>query len=315
MRNVYVFGGANIDIIGRSDSKIQFHDSNIGKVIQTYGGVGRNIAENIARYGANVHFVSVFGNDEKGRNCIQYCEDLGMDMQDCILVEGETTSCYLAVLDETGDMILAINDMDVLRFMTIEHISKVLKKINKEDLLVLDTNLDQEILDYILTQAPCDIYVDPISCKKAEKIRHHLASIHTLKPNIYEASSLSGIEYQGMESVDQMGEYFLSKGIKEIFISLGKEGAKVFTQDRVISCKCENVAVVNATGAGDAFMGGIVIGKVLHYDLMETIQFASAASVCTIETGASVCKNLTLDLVNERKKNLQFEIQEEIRCI
>lgn len=311
MREVYIIGGANIDIIGRSDSKIIQFDSNIGKVIQSYGGVGRNIAENIARFGFNVHFISVFGDDYNGRNCIKYCEEIGMDMSDCLIVENERTSTYLAVLDETGDMTLAINDMDILRFLNVDLLSRVFKKINKEDLLVIDTNLDKNIIEWMMKSAPCEIYVDPISCKKAKKLKDFLPYIHTFKPNIYEASELSEIPYTDEESVNKMGEYFLSQGIKEIFISMGKEGVKGFSKDYNVSCATEAIDVANATGAGDAFMGAICVASLLNYDFIEKIKFAQSASVCTIESDASVCPRLSIEYVNERKNNLKYIIKEE----
>lgn len=314
MKKVIVFGGANIDIIGRSDSKLISYDSNIGKVIQTFGGVGRNIAENIVRYGIDVHFVSVLGNDINGHNCIKYCQDLGMNMDDCMIIEGENTSTYLAVLDDSGDMHVAINDMDILRFMNVDHISKVLSKVNKEDLIVLDTNLDQEIIDYILDYAPCPIYVDPISCNKCSKIKNKLNKIHVLKPNIFEASSLTNVEYNGIDSVKRMGQQLIEQGVDEVCISLGSEGSMYFSKEKWFRVKSDVVEVANATGAGDAFMGAMVASDVLEYDLERKLKFASSASICTIETGASVCRELSIDFVSERMDNIKFKIKEEELC-
>lgn len=314
-KEVYVIGGANIDIVGRVDRKIVPHDSNIGKVIQTYGGVGRNIAENVARYGLNVHFVSVFGDDYNGQRCISYCESLGMDMSDCLIIPGERTSSYLAVLDETGDMNVAINDMDILRFLNRDHLRKVFKKIKKEDLLIIDTNLDRDLIEFMLKQSPCDVYVDPISCGKARKLEGLFSYVHTFKPNVYEASELTGIQYKDLESVRQMGNYFLEQGVKEIFISMGKEGVIGFTGDYAINCATEKIDVANATGAGDAFMGAVVVASVLDYDFKQKVMFAQSASVCTIESDASVCEKLSVDFVNQRKENLKFIVKEKKGCI
>lgn len=310
MREVYVIGGANIDIIGRSDQKIIPNDSNIGKVIQSFGGVGRNIAENIARFNINVHFVSVFGDDVNGHNCIKYCEECGMDMSDCLIIQGERSSSYLAVLDETGDMQVAINDMDILRYLTAEHLTEVFKKIKKDDLIVVDTNLDKNLIEWIFEKAPCEIYVDPISCEKAKKLESVLHKIHTFKPNIYEASELSGIHYTDDESVNQMGQYFLEKGIDEIFISMGKQGVIGFTKNQTVSCVSESVEVSNVTGAGDAFMGAMVVGGLLNLEFLEKIKFATSASVCTIECDSSVCPRLSVDYVNRRKEKLHFIVKE-----
>ena len=315
MREAYIIGGANIDIIGRSDHSLIPFDSNIGKVVQSYGGVGRNIAENAARLGVKVHFVSIFGNDYNGLNCIRYCEECGMDMSDCRIVENERTSTYLAVLDETGDMSIAINDMDILRFLDREHIDKVFKKIKKDDILVIDTNLDKELITYMMKHAPCDIFVDPISSEKVQKLEGLLSYIHTFKPNVYEAERLSGIRYDGEDSVDDMGKYFLSCGIDEIYISLGKEGVKAYTKDCAVLCSTEEIAVANATGAGDSFMGGIIAATLMDYSFMDKIKFAQSCSVVTIESDQSVCRRLSLEMVNQRKEKLKFNVKEKKICI
>lgn len=310
MREVYVIGGANIDIIGRSYTKLNPYDSNVGSVIQSFGGVGRNIAENIARLGYCVHFISAFGKDTNGLSCIRYCEDIGMDMKDCLVIENEHTSSYLAVLDETGDMQVGINDMKILNYLNREHIDKVFQKIHQEDILILDTNLDKDLIAYMLEKAPCDVYVDPISCEKVMKLEGMLDKIHTFKPNIYEAERLSNISYNGMESVDAMGNYFLKQGIDEVFISLGKDGVKGFSKEGSIYCSCEPLRVVNATGAGDAFMAAISVASMMGYSLKDKVMFAQSASICTIQSEESVCAQLSVDFVNQLKNQLNFKVKE-----
>lgn len=315
MREVYIIGGANIDIIGRSDHTLLPFDSNIGKVIQSFGGVGRNIAENAARLGACVHFVSVVGDDDNGQACLRYCEACGIDISECLIVKQERTSTYLAVLDEMGDMRVAINDMDILRFLDQQHIDHVLKKVKKDDILVLDTNLDQKLIVHMMEKAPCDVFVDPISCKKAEKLEGLLKHIHVFKPNVYEAEHLSGIHYDSEASVDQMGAYFLDQGIDEVYISLGQDGVKGFTKNHTVYCCTKDAVVSNATGAGDAFMGGLIVADLLHYSFLEKIKFAQSCSICTIETDESVCGVLSVDYVQKRKENLVFKIKEKKTCI
>ncbi|MGN1344824.1 MAG: PfkB family carbohydrate kinase, partial [Traorella sp.] len=115
--------------------------------------------------------------------------------------------------------------------------------------------------------------------------------------------------------VDDACVIFLSCGVKEIIISLGKDGSIGFTSKSCIRCQCEDLMVVNATGAGDAFMGAYVYSSLLGFDLENKMKFSSAASVCTIEHEASVCDKLSFDFINQRMKQLEFDIKEEKRCI
>ena len=72
MTRIYVVGGANIDIQGYSNKPLMFQDSNVGKVSYSYGGVARNIAENLALLNDDVCFVSAIGQDMFGSTMYQY---------------------------------------------------------------------------------------------------------------------------------------------------------------------------------------------------------------------------------------------------
>ncbi|EPZ53306.1 pfkB carbohydrate kinase family protein [[Clostridium] sordellii ATCC 9714] len=62
-----VFGVSIFDIIGFTNNNYRCNDSNPGKVKTSFGGVCRNIAENMARVGVNTKFISILGDDETGR--------------------------------------------------------------------------------------------------------------------------------------------------------------------------------------------------------------------------------------------------------
>lgn len=311
MKNFYIIGGANIDIMGKTDTILISHDSNIGKVTRSFGGVGRNIAENIARYGVPTHMVSAVGDDFDGHNLIRYCEEAGMDMSDTLVVKNATTSTYLAVLDHEGDMMVAINDMGVLNSITQEHMDQVFQKISKEDLLVVDTNLDKKMLEWILTHAPCPIFVDPISCNKAVKLRGLLKYIHTLKPNIFEAETLSGLKVETEADLIKMGQFFLDEGVKEVFISLASEGVFAMNEQEHYHIKAKSVQLVNATGAGDASMGAICVSEALNMNLKEKILFSQTASILTLQSPESVCPDLSLKRVQDSISTIDFITVEE----
>jgi len=69
---ILVFGVSIYDIIGFTNRNFKPHDSNPGKVRVSFGGVCRNIAENLARVGVNTKFISVVGDDEKGRSLLEH---------------------------------------------------------------------------------------------------------------------------------------------------------------------------------------------------------------------------------------------------
>ncbi len=311
MQDFYIIGGANIDIMGKTDTILISHDSNIGKVTRSFGGVGRNIAENIARYGVPTHMVSAVGNDYDGHALIEYCKKAHMDMSDTIVVDDEATSTYLAVLDHEGDMMVAINDMAVLNHLTKEHIERVFSKIHPDDLLVVDTNLERSMMEWIMKNAPCKIFVDPISCNKAVKLRGLLQYVHTLKPNIYEAETLSGMKIENEADLKRCAQFFLDEGVKEVFISMAGEGVFAMNDQECLHIKPQHVQLVNATGAGDAFMGALCVTSSAQMNLKEKVLFSQTASIMTLESQESVCPDLSFSEVQRRIATIDFITVEE----
>ena len=311
MQDFYIIGGANIDIMGKTDTILISHDSNIGKVTRSFGGVGRNIAENIARYGVPTHMVSAVGNDYDGHALIEYCKKAHMDMSDTFVVDDEATSTYLAVLDHEGDMMVAINDMAVLNHLTKEHIERVFSKIHPDDLLVVDTNLERSMMEWIMKNAPCKIFVDPISCNKAVKLRGLLQYVHTLKPNIYEAETLSGMKIENEADLKRCAQFFLDEGVKEVFISMAGEGVFAMNDQECLHIKPQHVQLVNATGAGDAFMGALCVTSSAQMNLKEKVLFSQTASIMTLESQESVCPDLSFSEVQRRIATIDFITVEE----
>ena len=88
-----------------------------------------------------------------------------------------------------------------------------------------------------------------------------------------------------------------------------------FTKDQAVLCSTEDIAVANATGAGDSFMGGIIAATLMNYNFIDKMMFAQSCSVVTIESDQSVCRRLSVDVVDQRKKKLTFNVKEKKLCI
>ena len=306
MKRVFVIGGANIDIQGTSFSRLVTADSNPGLISYSFGGVGRNIAENLALLKNNVVFVSAIGNDLFGKDMYQYCNSIGMDMSYCVQAE-QNSSTYLAVMDENSDMALAINDMRILEHIDAELISKVFTEIQSDDILILDTNLTEEMIGYILSNCPCRVYLDPISSVKAVKIQPFLDKIFMLKPNHLEASELSGIELTDAASYVKVLDYFLANNVKEVVVSLGKDGVIVADANEKFWIKHEFVKMQNATGAGDSFLAGYVHQALNGESMDKKVRFAIASAILNVQSKFTVSESMSKDAVERILNEIEME--------
>jgi len=298
---ILVIGGSNIDIQGFPKEKLIQRDSNIGTVKMSLGGVGRNIAENCARLGVPTRLMSVIGDDPYGQKILKEAQAIGLNMQDTVVLSGESTSTYLSILDETHDMAMAINHMDSIEKLTVEHIRAKRSIIEHAQLVVLDTNLSQAVLDHLLTQYPkTKFFVDTVSTKKAMKIKEHLKHIHTLKPNRMEAEVLTGSSEK-----TPLLELGSKLKCKRSFISLGSQGVQVFEGKTHLHFPTKPIEVVNATGAGDAFMAGLVYAYLKGYDIKETCLAAMSASRLALSHPDTINPNLNEQSLHETLKELR----------
>ena len=125
-----VVGGVNVDIGGRSSASLIAADSNPGTVKISLGGVGRNIAHNLSLLGTDVRMLTAFGDDLHGQRIAASCAELGIDASHARRVTGGTTSTYLYLTDEQGEMALAISDMGICDRITPAYLLERIGKLN-----------------------------------------------------------------------------------------------------------------------------------------------------------------------------------------
>ncbi len=286
---IYLFGGSTIDLAGRPTHKLVKQDSNPGKITISYGGVARNVATNLANLGVKVHLVTVISDDPLSIGLLKDCQKYKIDVSNCLIVKNEKPSIYMSVQDSNGDMDVAINDMEIMNKITPESIKESIEKITEDDAVFMDTNLSEETIAYLLHNCKGKIYVDPVSTFKATKLAKYLDKIYAFKPNAYEAAKLSQ-----ESTISNMQKFFHTKGIKKLFISDGSSGVYASDGKQAIHLAATQTKIVNATGAGDSFMAGIIFQDIQGKSLLETIQFASIMSKFTLEA-----EETTTDLINK----------------
>ena len=309
MKRIVVIGGANVDIQGASQKELVAKDSNIGTISYSFGGVGRNIAENLAHLGNEVCFVGAFGNDAMGQQMYQYCASLGMDMSHSLQLD-QVSSTYLAILDGNRDMQVAINDMRILDELTVEHLEKVMDMVVEDDIVVLDTNLSEEAFMYCATHSKAPIYVDPISVAKADKVKPVFSYLTGFKPNEYEAEYLIGKKLTNEEEKKESLKEFLDLGIKKIVISLGRDGVIAGENGKFLQLHHSLVKMKSATGAGDAFMAGFVHQQARNESLEDSIRFASGCSMVAIQSEATVSPLMSEKRVLSIMEEVNMEVKE-----
>ena len=297
---VALIGAANIDIQGFSKNPLINCDSNPGKIEFCPGGVSRNIAENLSRLGIQTELISAIGGDPSGALILDSCRSCGIGTNHSLIIPDAVSSVYLAIMDNARDMALALSDMTISDRISVDFLENKSEILNNAAALVFDTCLSTEVMDYILTQfEDKPIYVDPVSVGKAKAIKNLTGKIHTLKMNKLEAEFLSNTEIEGTTGLEKVSAWFLDKGVKRVFITLGRNGVYYRDSQTSGSYKPDEAVIKNATGAGDAFMAGIVYGSLNDYNTEKTVRFASGVSLAALAGEDTVNPKINFEYIQE----------------
>ena len=279
---VTVIGGVNMDISAALTAPFVPADSVPGHVTIGCGGVARNIAHNLLLMGNDVKFVSVFGGDIFGEMCHRECEAIGLDLSLAERMEGQRNGLYLCVNDMFGEMRAAVADTDIIAYLTPAFLEQRIDAINGSAAVVADTNISIEALQYLIDHCKAPLLVDTVSTAKAPRVITALRNsttgrLHALKLNIQEAQAVSRCD-TAREAADQL----TAMGVEEVYITLGSEG--VYCSNGTLSQHLPAIPthVVNTTGAGDAFMAGVVHGLIGQTPFPECAQIGLRAAHATL---------------------------------
>lgn len=302
---ISVLGGSNIDIIGFPNKELILQDSNPGQVKISLGGVGRNIAENLVHLGVSTKLVSAIGEDIYGKKILDHANVIGLDMMNSLILNKIPTSTYIAILDEKRDMRAAISSMDILDNISIDFIQNKKQVIENSRLCIIDTNIPQDVINYVLDNfRNTEFFLDTVSGTKAMKVKDKIGAFHTIKPNKMEAELLTNIKINNTEDLVKASKYFLRKGVQKVFISLGENG--VFFNDGYTHklIKAPSIKVVNATGAGDAFMAALAFSHFNYYDTEQSTRFAMSAATLALSHKDTINPNISIENVNKKMKEI-----------
>ena len=283
-----VVGGVNVDIGGRTYAKLVAADSNPGRVSISLGGVGRNIAHNMALMGLDVKLLTAMGEDVYGNRITSSCTELGIDVSHALRVPDCATSTYLYIADEAGEMALALSDMEVCDRITPAYLAANQQVLQNAQVIVADTNIPAETLVYLAENCTAPIFCDPVSTIKAGKLRPILNRIHTLKPNRLEAELLSGVPIREKEDAEAAAKALIEKGVQRVFLSMGADGVCAATPQEQLWLPNLPGNMVNTTGCGDAFMAALVWAYMQDMTLRETAMAGLAAGSIVMESPETI---------------------------
>lgn len=298
---IAVYGAANVDIQGHSAAPFKLGDSNPGRSSSTPGGVGRNIAENLARWGARVELVSVFGDDELSPFIQASCMDLGIGLGSSLFLHGAVSPRYLCLLDADGGLIGAVAAMDALERFGPDELAGRFGPGDRAAVVVLDANLPAATLALAAERwRGKPLLLDTVSLAKAPKALPVLPLLSMIKPNRAEAALLASLAgFPGAAGdraagprAEEAQAWHSARGLRkagcaEVFVTLGAGGLLWCGAEGEGIARPLPLPVRNVSGAGDAAAAALAWAAAKHYNSEGKARLAiAAASLCSTSLGS-----------------------------
>ena len=219
-------GAANVDVHSQSRKSIVMRDSNPSYMATSVGGVTRNILENLARQGLPVALLSAVGDDLFGEKIIRDSSAAGIDMTHLWIKHGAVSSTYLAILDETGDMLLGMSDMRILEDLSPADLEEHRSLLRAAEAIVCDACLPVPLLESLVSSVAgkTPVLIDPVSTAYARQMEPIVGAFAAVKPNTMELSILSGLPTETEAQIEHACEALLRRGTKRIAVSRGDKG-------------------------------------------------------------------------------------------
>lgn len=288
-KKIIVIGSANMDMVVKTSHIPQPGETVLGGAFfMNPGGKGANQAVAVARLGGDVAFISKIGDDIFGRQSARLFEEEGVDTKGVMTDPSGPSGIALITVDEAGEnsIVVAPGANANLRPADVE---RLLGHYRLANILLMQLEIPMQTVRFALEYArkrDMQVILNPAPAN--EEVANLFGLVDILTPNMSEAGVLSGIRVVDMDTARQAAGRIQARGVENVIITLGKDGAVVLEQDGSFShVPSPAVETVDTTAAGDVFNGALAVALAEGKNLESAASFACrAASIAVTRMGA-----------------------------
>ncbi|WP_019156727.1 carbohydrate kinase [Robertmurraya massiliosenegalensis] len=293
---IVCIGGANIDRKFHVKEKVQVGTSNPVKSTQSAGGVARNIAENLGRLGLNVSLLTCCGQDSDWRY-IKEVSSPFMNLDFVSPIGKAATGSYTAILERSGEMVMALADMEVYEFITPKLLENHLSLLKQSKCIIADLNTPKEALEFLChfsRENKKDIVLIPVSSPKMKRLPKKLDDVTWVITNCDETEAYFNTKINDANDWSNALNRWLSLGIKNVIITNGKKGALIGNREETLYIPAKEVTeIIDVTGAGDAFSAAVVYSWLEGKSIREIGKAGTINAYKTLQSPYTVRQDLT----------------------
>ena len=290
-----VIGTVFVDVKGFPEDRYVPTGRNAGRVEIVHGGVGRNVAEDIANVELRPKFVSLVDDNAEGEAVLKKLRNHKVNT-DYVLSVPDGMGMWLAVFDNAGDLAGSISkrpDSSALIALLDEKGDEIFADA---DSIVVEIDMDKEIIKRVFKYAEKynkKVYAVVANMSIASQRRDFLQSTDCFVCNVLEAGILFVADFAQLspeELCEELSRRVVSARIPAVVVTLGSKGSVYADmQGNKGVCPAETVQVRDTTGAGDAFCAGVAVGLTYGKTMAEALEIGTRLAASVITVSENVC--------------------------
>jgi ribokinase len=246
------------------------------------GGKGANQAVAAARLGAQVSMIGCVGDDAYGEALRGALLAEQIDCQAVSTVEGSSGVALIVVDDNSQNTIVIVPGAN--GELTAEAIDRFDSVIQAADVLICQLEVPDASVGHALKRGRelgKTVILNPAPASRPLPVDWY-ASIDYLIPNESEASALSGVSVDSLESAQTAATKLIALGAGKVIITLGAQGSLFADGQRFEHFPAPVVQAVDTTAAGDTFVGGFAAALAAGKDEVQAIRFGQVAAALSV---------------------------------
>ena len=285
--DLIVFGGANTDYLIRGPQLPAPGSTVDGQEFQEApGGKGANQAVAAARLGARVAFIGKVGGDARGRALLDGLQAEGVRIEGALADAGAATGVALIMVDAQGEKQI-MTAPGANHQLTVEDVSRASALIARARVALLQLELPLPAVEAaarLSRAAGAIVVLDPAPPRELPE--ELLRDVHVIRPNAAEAEVLTGVRVDDPDAARRAAQNLLRRGVGAALIG-APGGSLLVSPEAELWLPQLDVKVVDATGAGDAFVAALAVCLGRGEGLAQAARFANAAAaLATTQLGA-----------------------------
>ena len=281
---ITVIGSANIDYVCYADRIPELGETVAGRsFLIAAGGKGANQAVAAARLGARTTLLTKLGGQDRYACLLtDGFHAAGVDTSRVQFEPGSYCGCALIMVDGQARNIIGIVANANAR-ISAAYIDENRSLIEASQVLIVEFGVPLPTVEHAVAmarKAGVTTLVNPAPALAVSDCFYE--NVDVIVPNETEAEALCGLRLSGTEDLKEAAGFFHCRRTANVVITLGEKGAFVSDGSRSAFVPGQHVKMVDTTGAGDAFVGGLACGLAEGRDIFAAAVFANAAAALSV---------------------------------